>query len=159
VKRSALGWAAGALAAAFLIVLGVPREHRALALYAFLLLAGAMVLAGLVALLALAPAGEDDLLEGVPPVPERRPGDLDAIELDVRESLESGAVEDRLRATIRGIAAVRVARRAASDPEVAALLIGDGPLARVLAPQLRGRARVRLRRGEFARAVDELEAL
>jgi hypothetical protein len=133
----------------------VPREHRALALYAFLLLVGALALVGLVALIAVASAGEDALLEGVPPGPERRPGELDAIEHDVREALSSGAVEDRLRAQFRAIAAVRLARaRQAASPAG-----GEGPLARLLAPHEPGRMRLRLRAGELARAVDELEQL
>jgi hypothetical protein len=155
VRRSTLGWTAAALVTAFLIVLAVPREQRGLALYAFLLFVGALALAGLVALIAVAPAGEDRLLEAVPPEPERRPGELEALEHDVREALSTGAVEDRLRSQFRSIAAVRLARAHTVPPSPS----GDSALARLLAPLEPGRMRIRLRPGELARAVEELERL
>jgi len=161
VRRSAVGWAAAALFVAFLVVLGVPREHRALALYAFLLLAGALVLAAFVALLAAAPVGDEGRLEGAPPVPERLPPELDALERDVRETLASGAVEDRLHMQFRVIADARLARRHGVDPvgEEAQQLIGDGALGQLLAPRRLGRVRLGLRTGELAAAIAELERL
>jgi hypothetical protein len=148
--RRALGWAAAILVTAFLIVLAVPREERGLALYAFLLLAGALALAGLLMLLAAEPAGEDALLVGAAPAPERRPAELGEFERDVREVLRSGAVEDRLRGQLRAIAAVR---REHGQP------LADGPLARLVAAPEPGRARLRMRPDELAQAIDELERL
>jgi hypothetical protein len=157
----ALRWPAGALAAAFLVVLAVPGDERALALYAFLLLAGALVLTGLVALLAAAPSGEDEPLRAPAPAPDRRPGDLDAFERDVRDALaRDGAVSERLVAQIRAIALARLraGRGHGADPEAAALRAGD-PLAAVLLPARRGRDRLRLGAAELALLVDQLERL
>jgi hypothetical protein len=127
----------------------VPRGERGLALYAFLLLAGALALAGLLALLAAEPSGEDVLLAGVMPAGERRPGDLEQLERDVGEALDGGAVDDHLRAQLRAIAAVR---RGSGQ-------LADGPLARLLAPPERGRPRLRMPACDLARAIDELERL
>jgi hypothetical protein len=162
MRRSALGWAAALLVLAFVIVLGVPREQRALALYAFLLLAGALVLAGLVALLAAMPAAADERLRAAPAAGEQPPGDLEALERDVRDALREGSVSDRLWFQLRAVASMALACRhgvdLARDPETAERLLGDGPaLALLGAP--RSRTPVRLRARELAAAIDELERL
>ena len=166
VTRSALGWAAAILVAAFLIVLAVPREHRALALYAFLLLARALVLGG---------AGGADARAGRPPAttvasrarrrrPSARRPELEALEQDVREVLATGAVEDRLRAQIRGDRGDAPRPRARrSTPRRRGRRGGAGrrrtARARCSPPRCRPRARPPQRRGELGAAVHELERL
>jgi hypothetical protein len=164
VTRPRLGWPAAGLAVAFAIVLGVPPAQRALAVYAFVLLIGALVLAALVAALAAAPAGADARLEGPLPAPDQHPVELDAFEQDVRDALREGAIGDRLRVQLRQIAAMRLERRHAVDIDADAqaaerLLAGSPALALAVAPRPRGRERARLRPADLARAVDELEAL
>jgi hypothetical protein len=163
VTRSALGRGAAVLAVAFAVVLAVPAEHRAAALFAFLLLTGALTLAVLVALVAARAPARDLPLAALSPVPPRSPADLETFERDVRELLRSGAIDDRLRVQIRSIAAMRLARAHGVDldvdPAAAAAIIGDGPLWRLLTPTLAGRARVRLSAAELGAAVDALERL
>lgn len=159
MRRRALGWTAALLAVAFLIVLAVPGTQRALALYAFLLLVGAIVLAGLVALVAAAPVAGEALLEGPAAAPERRPAELDTIEQEVRELIATGAIEDRLRVQVRAIALSRLARHGIADPAAAESLLGESPLGRIVAPRQPGRTRPRISPAELGAAVEELERL
>jgi hypothetical protein len=163
VTRPAL-WRGGAvLAVAFAVVLAVPPPQRATALFAFLLLAGALALALLVALVAARAPSRDVPLAALVAAPSSPPADLETFERDVRELVRSGAIDDRLRAQIQAIAAMRLARAHGidlhADPAAAAAIVGDGPLWRLLTPTLAGRARVRLSAAELGVAVDALEGL
>lgn len=156
--RARAPWAAAGLLGAFLVVLAVPDRDRALALYAFLLLSGGLVLTALVALLAARAPGGEDRLTALPVEPDRRPAELDAIERDVREALERGVVEERLRVLARSVAIARLARHGGveSAPE---RLPAQGALAELLAPRRAGELRGRLRAGQLEEAVAELERL
>jgi len=124
VSRRTLGWAATIVVVAFVIVLAVSARDRGLALFALLLLVGALALAGLVLALLATPTASSAPLALAPPEPDVPPADLDQIEYDVREALATGIVDSRLRAVVRAVAAARLESHAQ---------FGDGPLARLLA--------------------------
>jgi hypothetical protein len=161
VTRRALGSAAGVLTAAFLIVLAVPARDRALALLAFAILAGTLAVAGAVAsLLAAAPSAGEEPLRGHAAPADQRPGDLAAIEVDVRDALASGRVDERLRTLAISIAAARLARRhrieLAADPDGARRVLGEGAAWKLLTSS---RSAPTMRPAELAALVDELEAI
>jgi hypothetical protein len=158
-RRQLLG-AAAILSVAFLIVLAVPPGERGLALLAFALLAGALAVLGAVTALASVPAATDEFLGVSQTGPDQRPGDLEAIESDVREALERGRVDDRLGATLRSVASALLARNhridLATDPQAAHRVLGDGLTWLLLT---RARSSERVRPAELAAVVEELERL
>ena len=159
MTRRALGWAAAALALAFLLVLAVPGRDRALALFAFMLFAGALALAALVAVLAGAPRAGDGALVADAPAHELRPADLESIEHDVRGVLAGGIADEHLRSLVRSIALARLARNHGidlrRDAAAAERLLGDDAAWGLLSAR-RGQ---RLDRGVLAGVVDALERL
>ena len=118
-----------------MIVLSVPDHDRVIALYAFLLLVGAVALGGLVVLLAGMPAVPEGPLVVAAAPGEHRPEDLEALERELREAFDSGAVDARLRA--RTIASARLARvhgiDMAGQPDAAAALLRGTVVGRLLA--------------------------
>jgi hypothetical protein len=163
VRRRRLRWVWAALALAFVIVLSVPDHDRVVALYVFVLLVGAVALGGLVVLLAGVPVVADGHLVLAPPPGEHRPEELVALERELREALESGAVDARLRARTRSIASARLARvhgvDMARQPQAAAALLSNTVVGRLLADAPGSSRVLRLAPEQLRLVVDELEAL
>ena len=115
---------------------------------------------GAVTALASAPAATDEFLGLARAGPDQRPGDLEAIESDVRDALERGRVDDRLGATLRSVASALLARNhridLATDPQAAHRVLGDGLTWLLLT---RARSSERVRPAELAAVVEELERL
>jgi hypothetical protein len=162
VSRRLVGWTLAGLLFAFLLVLSVPDRDRALALYAFLLLVGALALAALVVVLSATPAADERRLAAEPPVPDARPEDLEALEAGLRSLSAGGAVDELLRMRVRGIIAARLARghgvALERDPDGARAVLDGGLLWELIDPQLATR-RTRLDARELVALVEALEAL
>jgi len=160
--RRHLGWSAGILALAFALVLAVPDHDRGLALFAFLLLAGALVLSVLVLALAGDRLAAEDRLAGVAASADASPAELSALASSMRTALRERALDERVYAAISAVASVRLARNhgieLARDPHAARAVLGDGMLWQLLESE---RTWVRLRVGgsELTQIVEELERL
>jgi hypothetical protein len=162
VTRRLLGWTFGGLLAAFLIVLAVPERNRALALYAFLLLVGALALGGLIVVLSATPPADDRRLVGATAAPDARPDELDTLDSGVRATLAGRTIDDTLHGRIRAIVAARLDRGHGvsldRDPAGARAVLGEGLLWALVDPE-RSRRRTRLDAGELVAVVEALEAL
>jgi hypothetical protein len=162
VIRRPLGWSAVVLALAFVVVLAVPAHDRGLALFAFLLLAGALVLAVLVLVLAADPPAAENLLAGAPADGDSAPAELTALAGSIRTALRERAIDERLYSAIRAVAIVRLARGhgvvLARDPDAARAAVGDGMLWRLLESE-RTWARLPVGGSELRQIVDQLERL
>jgi hypothetical protein len=162
VTRRQIATSAAILALAFVVVLTVPAEDRALALFAFLLLAGAFVLSGLVLALAMGPLAQEEPLAGAPASADSPPAELSALASAIRAANSGRALDERVYLAIRAVAGVRLARNhgieLASDPAGARELIGDGVLWQLLESE-RSRTRVGVGAGELTQIIDRLERL
>jgi hypothetical protein len=162
VIRRHVGWSAAILALAFVVVLGVPDHDRGLALFAFLLLAGALVLSVLVLALAGDPLAAEDRLAGVPASADSAPAELTALASDIRTTLRERLIDERVYAAIRSVASVRLARNhgieLARDPGAAREVLGGGMLWQLLESE-RSWARLRVGARELTEIVDQLEGL
>ncbi|HEY1778645.1 MAG TPA: hypothetical protein VGG41_20990 [Solirubrobacteraceae bacterium] len=160
--RRALGWSAAVLALAFVVVLAVPAHDRGLALFAFLLLAGALVLAMLVLVVAADPPAAEDLLAGAPADADSTPAELTALAGSIRAALRERAIDERLHSAIRAVATVRLARNhgvvLTRDLDAARETIGEGTLWRLLESE-RTWARLPVGGRELTEIVDQLERL
>jgi len=162
VSRRAVAWTFAGLVGAFLIVLAVPERNRALALYAFLLLVGALALAGLIAVLGAVPHADAGRLGAAPAPPGARPDDLDTLESAVRSTLSRRTIDEILQLRMRAIIVARLERGHGvsldRDPAGARAVLGEGLLWALVDPE-RGARRTRLDAAELAAVVDALEAL
>jgi hypothetical protein len=162
VTRSAAGWTLAGLLAAFLLVLSVPDQDRVLALYAFLLLVGALVFATLVILLATTPPADERRLASEGPAPATRPDELEALEVAVRGVLDARTLDEALAMRVRSIIAARLAREHGvsldRDPDGARAVLGGGLLWQLIDPQ-RTTRRTQLSARELVAVVEALEAL
>lgn len=163
MRLRTLGWPLGVLALAFVLVLSVPGRDRPLALFAFLLLAGAIVALGLVAALARLPGSDDRRLGAAAAGGELRPAELEAIESEVRAALAGGGANDGLRGRLRSIAAARLSRDHAIDldrgEEAARRVIADDVTWQLVTADARRGTRVRLGAEQLVAVVDRLERL
>jgi hypothetical protein len=162
VTRRQIATSAAILALAFLVVLTVPAHDRGLALFAFLLLAGAFVLSGLVLALAGGPLAHEEPLAGAPPIPDSAPAELSALAAGIRAAGGGRALDERVYLAIRAVASVRLARNhgieLASDPAGARELIGDGVLWQLLESGP-SRTRLSVGAGQLRDMIDRLERL
>jgi hypothetical protein len=162
VIRRQISWSAAILALAFLLVLAVPDHDRGLAVFAFLLLAGALMLGALVLALARDPLAAEDRLAGAAAPAHRPPAELVTLTSGIRTALREQVLDERVYGTIRAIATVQLAGNhgieLGRDPAGAHAVIGDGPLWQLLESE---RTWVRLSVGgrELAQIVDQLERL
>ena len=160
--RRHLGFSAAILALSFVLVLGAPDHDRGLAVFAFLLLAGALMLSALLLALARDPPAEEHLLTGAPANAERPPAELVALAGAVRTVLREHALDERLYATIRAVASVRLAGNhgieLGGDPDAARDVIGGGVLWQLLESE-RAWARLSVGGEQLTHIVEELERL
>jgi hypothetical protein len=162
VSLRRIGWPVAILALAFVLVLATPGHDRGLALFAFLLLAGALILGALVLALAGDPLALEDPLAGAPARADSPPAELSALTGSIRRAQRESALDERLYEAIRAVASVRLARdhgiELARNPRAAREVLGDGLLLQLLETD-RGWSRVRVGGAELARMVDQLERL
>jgi hypothetical protein len=162
VIRRQLGWSAAILALAFLLVLAVPDHDRALALFAFLLLAGALILSALVLALAADPLAQEDRLAGASASAESPPAELLALASTVRTALREHTLDERLYTTIRAVASVALASNhgieLGRDQAAAREVVGGGPLWQLLEAE-RTWPRLSVDGRELTQIVDQLERL
>jgi CHASE2 domain-containing sensor protein len=162
VIRRHVGWSAAILALAFVLVLAVPDHDRGLALFAFLLLAGALVLSVLVLALAGEQLAAEDRLAGVPASSDSAPAELSALASSIRTALRERTIDERVYAAIRAVASVRLARNhgieLARDPGATRELLGGGLLWQLLESE-RTWTRLRVGGSELTQIVDQLERL
>jgi hypothetical protein len=162
VIRRHISWSAAILALGFLLVLAVPDHDRGLALFAFLLLAGALILSALVLALAGDPLAQEDRLAGAAPGAESPPAELVALASGIRTALREHSLDERVYATIRAIASVALASNhgieLGRDPAGAREVIGGGPLWELLESE-RTWARLSVSGPELTQIVDQLERL
>jgi hypothetical protein len=162
VSRRAAGWTLAGLGVAFLLVLSVPDHDRVLALYAFLLLVGALTLAALVSVLSATPLADERRLTGERPAPDTRPDELEALEVAVRGALDGRTLDDLLTMGVRSIIAARLARdhgvALERNPDGARAVLGGGLLWQLIDPE-RATRRTRLDARELVAVVEALEAL
>ena len=162
MTRAAVGWTLAGLALAFVIVLSVPDHDRVLALYAFLLLVGAVALGALVVLLSATPPTDERRLVGERRAPDTRPDELVALEVAVRDTLAGRAIDEALTMRVRSIITARLARDHGvsldRDPDGARAVLDGGLLWQLIDPQ-RSTRRTRLDARELVAVVEALEAL
>jgi hypothetical protein len=162
VTRRHIASCAAILALAFVVVLTVPAHDRGLALFAFLLLAGAFVASGLVLALAAGPLAAEQPLAGAPAMADSTPAELSALASGIRAASSGRPLDERVYATIRAVASVRLARNhgieLARDPAGAREIIGAGVLWQLLESE-RSWTRVSVSGGELTQIVERLERL
>ena len=162
MTRRHIGSAAALLALAFVLVLAVPDHDRGLALFAFLLLAGALVLSALVLALAANPLAHEEPLAGTTATRDSPPAELSALASGIRAVIRERVLDERVYDTIRAVAAVRLARHHGielrRDPAGAREVVGSGPLWQLLESEATW-ARLRVGGSEITQIVDQLERL
>ena len=162
MSRRHVGYSAAILALAFVLVLAVPSHDRALALFALLMLAGALVLSGLVLALALDPLAQEQPLVGAAAGADRPPAELSALVSGIRAASSGRALDERVYTAIRAVVSVRLARNhgieLGRDPAGARELIGAGVLWQLLESE-RGWTRLSVGGRELRQIVDQLERL